>query len=168
MYYHNYSVHQSQRRYYGGIPDYIQVANHIFLERELIEHFTLSMTLAWTSAQNCAAMYNASPEMQNSEYRNRPFEAALRSEHVSDGFTLLSLLEDRVENSGIGELRLPDSGEQRFRLLEAMQERNFRMQTTGQPEIRHHCQKCMEIILDDSGKPKSESSFLLESVHAHH
>ncbi|KIO26173.1 hypothetical protein M407DRAFT_74824 [Tulasnella calospora MUT 4182] len=153
VYYHNYSTHKGQRRYYGGIPEYIQVANHVFLERDLIERFALSMTLAWTSTRNCAAMYNASPEMQDSEYRNWPFKFLLRREHVSDGFMLLSLLEDRVENSSIGDLRLPDSGEQRFRLLEAMQERNFRMQTVGQPELRHHCQKCMEIIPNDEGKP---------------
>lgn len=134
----------------------------MFLERELVEHFILSMILAWTSAQNCAAMYNASPEMRDAEYRNWPFKFALRSEHVSDGFTLLSLLEDRVENRSVGELRLPDSGEQRFRLLEAMQERNFRMQSVGQPELRHHCKNCMEIILDDEGKPASESFILLK------
>lgn len=101
-------------------------------------------------------MYNASPEMQQSEYRNWPFKFAIRREHVSDGFALLSLLEDRVDNSSIGVLRLPDSGDQRFRLLEAMQERNFRMQTVGQPELRHYCQKCMEVIPDDKGKPASK------------
>ncbi|KIO18482.1 hypothetical protein M407DRAFT_83864 [Tulasnella calospora MUT 4182] len=153
VYYSNYSVHGGQRRYYGGVPDYIQVANHVFLERELIEHFTLSMALAWTSVRNCTAMYNASPEMQDSGYRNWPFKYKLRSEYVSDAFTLLGLLEDRMENPSIGDLRLPDAGEQRFRLLEAMQERNFRMQSVGQPELRHHCNKCMEIIPDKSGGP---------------
>lgn len=45
VYYHNYSTHKGQRRYYGGIPSYLQVASHIFLEKDLIEHFALSMTL---------------------------------------------------------------------------------------------------------------------------
>lgn len=110
-------------------------------------------------------MYNAYPEMRDSEYHNWPFRFTLRREHVSDEFVLLSLLEDRVENSWVGDLRLPDLGDQRFRLLEAMQERNFRMQSVGQPELRHHCQKCMEIIPNDEGKPARRSCAFIIRVY---
>ena len=56
-YHHNFRVHEGQRIYYDEIPDLIQVGEHQFAERKLIDLWILMMLLSWTSAMNCAQIY---------------------------------------------------------------------------------------------------------------
>ena len=48
-YYLNYRVQKSssERVYYGGVPDIIQVAQHFFFESALLEFFAVSQLFAW-------------------------------------------------------------------------------------------------------------------------
>ncbi|KAG0700381.1 hypothetical protein DFH29DRAFT_932267 [Suillus ampliporus] len=55
-YHHNYSVFKGQRTYYEHQPDNIQVADHVFIEKSVIELFRTAMDFSWTSAMNCAKL----------------------------------------------------------------------------------------------------------------
>jgi hypothetical protein len=45
-YHNNYSVKDGTRTYYGGMPAYIQVAEHQFVQRELVAHWMDLMQIA--------------------------------------------------------------------------------------------------------------------------
>ncbi|KAG2038583.1 hypothetical protein BDR03DRAFT_981532 [Suillus americanus] len=44
--------------YYTTVPANIQVAEHMYIECQVIELFITSMEVSWTSATNCARLYN--------------------------------------------------------------------------------------------------------------
>jgi hypothetical protein len=46
-YHHNFSVNAEFRTYYGGIPDLIQVGEHQFIEKRVINLFIGMMLVAW-------------------------------------------------------------------------------------------------------------------------
>lgn len=48
-YHHNYSVHNKSgsRDYYGGVPQYIQVAKHFFMDAPLLEFFANCKVFGW-------------------------------------------------------------------------------------------------------------------------
>ncbi|KAF7304399.1 hypothetical protein HMN09_00842000 [Mycena chlorophos] len=73
----------------------------------------------------------------------------LRNEHVWDGFIILALLEDHERRGKT--LRVPHTGEQRFRFTKAMDERNARIRLVGQPEWAHYCNRCMRVWEDEKG-----------------
>lgn len=155
-FHNNYAVNSSRREYYTGVPKYIQVADHVYVEDRVINQFISSMLLAWTSARNCANIYNTS-NPPNAEYSKLgwPLKLELRSEHVWDAFVLLALLEDRQLEKK--RLVVPNDGEQSERFLAAMQERNLRMRTVGQPELRHTCAKCVKVRYSEKEQKLSES-----------
>lgn len=64
----------------------------------------------------------------------------LTSDHVWDGFLILTLLEDNQQQRTI--LSVPHEGEQRERYTAAIRARNKRIQMFGQEELRHCCNKC--------------------------
>ena len=68
------------------------------------------------------------------------FVRDLLTEHVWDGFVLLSLLEDCAKRDE--RLNVPHDGEQRDRFTAAMLARNTRIQLYGQPDSRHYCNGC--------------------------
>lgn len=47
-YQNNYSVHHGVRYYYGGIPDYIQVSEHQFVEKKLVGMWVDMMLVGWS------------------------------------------------------------------------------------------------------------------------
>ncbi|KAJ7871333.1 hypothetical protein B0H13DRAFT_2012715 [Mycena leptocephala] len=57
-YYNNYSVCDSVRTYYSGIPNAIQVGEHQYIEREVLSLFIGLMLISWTSATNAARVYD--------------------------------------------------------------------------------------------------------------
>ncbi|KAG2038582.1 hypothetical protein BDR03DRAFT_861708 [Suillus americanus] len=58
-YFHNYSMTKPRDcTYYTTVPANIQVAEHMYIERQVIELFITSMEVSWTSATNCARLYN--------------------------------------------------------------------------------------------------------------
>lgn len=48
-YYHNYFVHKqgNTRTYYAGVPQYLQVAQHFFIESSVLELFTTGKVFGW-------------------------------------------------------------------------------------------------------------------------
>ena len=57
-YHHNFFVQSGIQHYYSGIPDILQVAEHQFVERKLVNLRITLMVVSWTSATNCARFYN--------------------------------------------------------------------------------------------------------------
>ena len=58
MYKLNYTVNEKMRTYYASLPDVIQVAEHTFVERRVLELFKTLSLLSWTSATNAAHVYD--------------------------------------------------------------------------------------------------------------
>ncbi|KIK77892.1 hypothetical protein PAXRUDRAFT_28728 [Paxillus rubicundulus Ve08.2h10] len=83
-----------KQTYYAGIPDYIQVAEHVYIEHQVIDLFRASMEVSWTSATNCARLYNICFGKGKEATHNYPISFTISSDHVWDGFIILSLLED--------------------------------------------------------------------------
>ena len=81
-----------------------------------------------------------------------PFRAALKGDHVQDGFTILSLLDDHNECNTT--LVVPYTGDQANRFTDAIKARNARMKLYGQNEVAHRCQKCTRVYKDQDGKGK--------------
>ncbi|KAF9034412.1 hypothetical protein BDZ89DRAFT_1227227 [Hymenopellis radicata] len=153
-YYPDYSVHAGIRTYYETIPNYIQVAEHHYIQRETINLFIGLMQISWTSATNGARIYNeylSRPE-ERPVHPNWPPERSfkLRTEHVWDAFLILSLLEDQLEHDSLS-LSVPDTGDQSKRFTDAVRARNDRMRKTGQPEYAHFCDKCLHVSTDENG-----------------
>ncbi len=46
-YHIDYNIQKSQRTYYGGVPDVIQVAQHFFIESSLLELFVAGQVFGW-------------------------------------------------------------------------------------------------------------------------
>lgn len=149
-YHHNFAVRAGRRQYYGGVPEVIQAGEHQFVERRLVHHWIMQMLLSWTSASNCAELYNsglAQTPLQPHLPSSWPFGFRLQTAHVWDAFVVLSLLEDRAINNG-GFLDVPHGGDQQDRFKEATRERNARIQAYGQPEVFHRCDKCTRFFDD--------------------
>ncbi|KIM75798.1 hypothetical protein PILCRDRAFT_798649 [Piloderma croceum F 1598] len=158
-YEHCYSVKNNTRTYYKGIPDVIEVGEHQFVEREVLNLFTGLMLLLWTSATNGAHVYNtclSQPENQPDAWQ---FGFELRPEQVWDGFCLLSLLEDHARHHTT--LAVPDDGAQKDRFTEAMKARKLRMQQAGQEEYAHACNKCVRVWEGVDGQPSYKCSVLV-------
>ncbi|KAF8870548.1 hypothetical protein BD779DRAFT_1478769 [Infundibulicybe gibba] len=124
-YHHNFSVHGGLRTYYGGVPDIIQIGEHQFVEQVVLNLFTGMMLVSWTSATNGARIYNTCLSHPENKPSGWPFDFKLRSEHVWDGFIILSLLEDFDKRDDI--LMVPHTGDQKDRFTFAMQEHNARI-----------------------------------------
>ncbi|KAF7331311.1 hypothetical protein MKEN_00008300 [Mycena kentingensis (nom. inval.)] len=153
-YYPNYSVSNGTRTYYPGLPCAIQVGGHQYVERDVLNLFINLMLISWTSATNGARIYDAALSKPEEIPRDQPRWAnvsfKLRTEHVWDGFAILSLLED-YERRG-ETLRVLHTGEQKDRFTAAMSDRNARIQFLGQPEWAHYCSKCIRVWDEGDGK----------------
>ncbi|KAF8175739.1 hypothetical protein K438DRAFT_1727646 [Mycena galopus ATCC 62051] len=57
-YYPNYVMRDGVRNYYNKIPDTIQVGEHQYIERAVLNLFINLMLISWTSATNGACVYN--------------------------------------------------------------------------------------------------------------
>ncbi|KDR76382.1 hypothetical protein GALMADRAFT_480195 [Galerina marginata CBS 339.88] len=174
-YHHNFSVKSGFRLYYGGVPDIIQIGEHQFFEKKVLNIFIAMMLISWTSATNAARIYNMSftstdsdnlldaplcdPELHEAQADQNDFDnptistsaPALRTEHIWDGFILLSLLEDYFSKGYI--LSVPHSGDQKNRFDGAMEARNLFMNQSGQPEWAHTCEKCTRVWPGVNGEP---------------
>ena len=119
-YHHNFRVFQGQQIYYDSLPAIIQVGEHQFVERKLMNLWISMMLLAWTSATNCAQMFNIS--VANDDLPAWQFNLSLTSDHVFDGFTILCLLEDCLSQNQ--SLVVPHGGETRNHFTEAVHLQN--------------------------------------------
>lgn len=98
------------------------------------------MLLSWTSATNCARIYNSGSSANKWAPSGWRFNLEVTPDEVYNAFTILSLLEDcQLQNSS---LIVPHGGEAKDRFTGAVNIRNNRFRITGQPELLHYCEKC--------------------------
>ena len=161
-YHHNYAVLQSSRNYYTGLPKYIQVGEHQFIELELAMHWmdlmriqyvvlflsisdiSLVFTQCSVSATNCARLYNEAEARRDKPDHDWQFKSSVTTEEVWDAFTILALLDDhRRQNT---RLCIPHGNLQSDRYTAAMLARNERIITHGQDELPHACYGCMRLF----------------------
>lgn len=145
-YHYNFFVRSGVRHYYGGMPAFVQVGEHQFVQREVLELFTAQTVHSWTSATNASRIYDVALS------RNLHASAArfsLTTEQVLDGFILNALIRDC--NSRGDRLHLPHTGDQKDRFTQAMQDRNNRIRLAGQPEWAHYCERCTRRYQDSQG-----------------
>ncbi|KAG9317734.1 hypothetical protein JVU11DRAFT_1951 [Chiua virens] len=138
-YHHNFTVRNGQRVYYGGVPDVLQVGEHQFVEKHVIEMW-MSLMDTWVSASSCANIYNRSLSRSKVPPPGWPIGFTVSSDHVWDAFVLHSLLEDASECEEL--LVVSHTGAQHSRFTELVQARNQHMRIEGQPEISHFCNRC--------------------------
>ena len=140
-YHHNFCVNKGQRIYYDGtIPDVLQVSEHQFVERKVVNLWITLMVVSWTSATNCARFYNTALSGNRKPPSDWHFGFILNSEQVWNGFMIMCLLED---HSGRQQrLIVPHGGLDKDRYKAAIQARNIRMRLYSQPELRHYCKRC--------------------------
>ncbi|KAF8957661.1 hypothetical protein BDZ97DRAFT_1924399 [Flammula alnicola] len=149
---HNYSVKDGMRHYYdGSTPEIIQVGEHQFVERKVVNMWRTDTNISWKSFTNCARTYEIALSGPDCLPVDWTFKAALKGDHVQDGFTILSLLEDHHERNTT--LIVPHTGEQADRFTEAIKARNARIKLYGQKEVLHRCKKCTRIYNGNDGKP---------------
>ena len=98
------------------------------------------MLLSWTSATNCARIFNTTSASESDGLANWQFNLLVTSDQVYDGFTILSLLEDCITQQKT--LIVPHGGASRDRFTEAVRIRNNRLRLCSQPEVFHYCKKC--------------------------
>ncbi|KAA1479415.1 hypothetical protein DENSPDRAFT_862025 [Dentipellis sp. KUC8613] len=142
-YHNNFYVHDGRRIYYTNhIPEYLQVGEHHFVERRLVNIWIVQMLTAWTSASNCARIYNLTLRDTPSLDLNWQFSSTVRAEQVWDAFTVLCLLEDCERRNAI--LEVSHTAIQRNRFTEAIKVRNDRIAHFGQEERSHYCNRCTQ------------------------
>ncbi|KAF8182922.1 hypothetical protein BJ912DRAFT_1023308 [Pholiota molesta] len=163
-YYHNYSVSNGMRYYYEGEPPMIiQVGEHQFVEERVINMWRADMHVSWCVLNNDLALSGT-----GCIPTGWPFKAALKGDHVQDGFTILSLLEDHRKRNST--LKVPHTGEQAHRFTEAIKARNVRVKLYGQQGfVTHRCQKCTRIYEGQDGNaPKSVWVAVMDGVTLGH
>lgn len=156
-YYVDYEEKGGVRRYYTGrIPDILQISDHDYAERKLIETWRYSKSTAWTSSNNCAAIYRNVWDTDNLAMPlNWPTQATLDGRNVRDGFVLLSLLlHCQRQNTA---LHVPHGGAQAERYTVPMRERNDYIRLYGQDGSRHRCSKCVRMFRTPEGEGKPQA-----------
>ncbi|KAF8196942.1 hypothetical protein BJ912DRAFT_846451 [Pholiota molesta] len=170
-YYSNYYIDPDtdSRVYYEGVPAYIQVSQHVYMDAPLLEFFATTNVFGWLSAMNCARIYNESLACLNSHilsnklaYSNtfhlyeqveNPLSSNLimDEEHVLNAFFLYGLLIDKAEKQTRLVLSHKEPS-QREHLRPALAERNQEMEGTGQEAYRHACDLCFITYKDNNGR----------------
>ncbi|KAF4623949.1 hypothetical protein D9613_001395 [Agrocybe pediades] len=134
---------------------FVHSATHHYIEKRTLDNFTTSMLVAWTSAGNCARIYNDGVGRSITlslpvEFEN-DYHIKLDTEDVWAGLMLHWLLEDAEERQQV--LELPeDARSQSKRLQFALRQRNKRMAGTGQEAWNHACNLCCWITVNASGQ----------------
>ncbi|KAJ7705216.1 hypothetical protein B0H16DRAFT_1346377, partial [Mycena metata] len=153
-YYPNYYVHAqaTTRTYYlqDDIPEFIHSAEHFYASTDLCELFANMMATAWTSATNCARIYNTSiskhvlePLMPTDWLRLQ-----MDVDDVYNSFFLHALLLDHHERDVVLQLQ-HNAPSQAERLHPALEARNIRMAGPGQEEWNHFCDLCCHVYQDE-------------------
>jgi hypothetical protein len=83
----------------------------------------------------------------------------LTGDHVWHGFVQLALMKDCIEHHTI--LSVPQDGDQKEHFMDAIIERNNHIQTYGQEELHHYCNKYTRFHRDDSGTLTSKYSVIV-------
>jgi hypothetical protein len=142
-YHHNYYIKAKSRHYYTQPLPIIELGEHQFAERKVVDLWINAMLFSHTSATNCARLYHHSFSRHNLPPFGWPFGFTLKTEHVWDAFIITCLLDDFSRLNA--QLIVPNIGPQKDRFNEAMKARNLRFRLLGQPELNHRCEKCTRI-----------------------
>ncbi|PIL28517.1 hypothetical protein GSI_08555 [Ganoderma sinense ZZ0214-1] len=118
------------RKYYEGVPKYIEVVQHSYVDEELLRHSA--------SGDACAKIYNLSHGTIAAG------TSSLTSDMVWNAFYLHALLLHHRRFNSV--LELPHHGEQNERLAEALNARNEKMVGIGQPHWAHACDDCEKSV----------------------
>ncbi|KAI1785056.1 hypothetical protein LXA43DRAFT_1100746 [Ganoderma leucocontextum] len=165
-YHANYYVHEraSVRTYYGDVPRQLQIATHYFIEADLCELFTNMMAFSWTSATNCARIYNLStPHRVVHRWSS---QLQLDVDNVWDAFFLYALLRDcKTRNTN---LEIPNDAKHADRYLAAIQDRNAAMVGPKNPYWNHACNLCCWISEDESGEEVAVRSCVTDGLSIGH
>ncbi|KAH9896557.1 hypothetical protein C8Q73DRAFT_744583 [Cubamyces lactineus] len=161
VYHPNYIVRSGKRQYYGGIPDFVQVSGHKYVDQAVLEHFTSLSVLSWTSATNAAYIY------KQSMAKLLPADAAdprfrLRTSHTWDGFVILALIQDAERHGGV--LEVPNDCLQKDRFTEAMRWRSERIERSGQLEFAHWCTRCVRCYNDEDGITRYVDYVIMDGI----
>ncbi|KAF8436849.1 hypothetical protein L210DRAFT_869872, partial [Boletus edulis BED1] len=156
-YHHNFKVFKGERTYYGGIPDTIQISEHQFVERQVIEMW-LSLMDQCMSITACAQFYNTAMFQSNEPPLGWPFGFSLSLEHVWSAFLLYCLLKDAVEREEY--LIITHTGDHKDHFNDLVQAQNQHIHIEGQPEVMHFCDKCTCWYINSNGK--GEEFFSIE------
>ncbi|KAJ3520707.1 hypothetical protein NMY22_g12634 [Coprinellus aureogranulatus] len=166
-YYHNYYVHDKATRhtYYREQPQFIHGSESSFMDRRTYQMFTSMMLHAWTSATNCARVYNES--IVRKEFRRLLPEIHAKSlvldvETLWNSLFLFWLIEDAADGEEV--LEIPHDRDHSLRLDDALNERNLRMAGTGQEEWSHACDLCCWIKNDGVHEPEVIRSHVVDGV----
>ncbi|KAF8802114.1 hypothetical protein BYT27DRAFT_7226507 [Phlegmacium glaucopus] len=122
-----------------------QVGEHQFAEKRLVQLWIMLMLVSWTSATNCAHLYNLSLS-DTVPPGDWAFGFSVTTEQVWDAFVILALLEDH--QSQLKTLAVPHTGAQKDRFTNVLHARNLRFRLYGQLELRHFCNKCLRVYQD--------------------
>ncbi|KAG1852774.1 hypothetical protein DFJ58DRAFT_841808 [Suillus subalutaceus] len=158
------SVKGQLRTYYAGIPQFIQVSDHQFVELELAMQW-MDLTQIAVSATNCAHLYGIAHARRSrtDNVDDWQFGSSLTTEQVWDLFTLLALLDylqPRDEH-----LIVPHDGDQKHRFTTAMYARNSRIVLEGQDELPHACCACMRIFESPDGTLRRTEVIVTDAEH---
>ncbi|KAG2129520.1 hypothetical protein BD769DRAFT_1356103, partial [Suillus cothurnatus] len=122
VYTNNFCIAEHRRWYYGGVPEYIQVADHHFVDRRLANLWVELHLKGHVSAQACANIYDSALSMREEnklEDAGWQFGFKLKNKHIWDAFIVLALTEDCAQRGVL--LDVPNDGTQALRFLAAMQ-----------------------------------------------
>ncbi|KAI0730305.1 hypothetical protein C8Q72DRAFT_951275, partial [Fomitopsis betulina] len=156
QYYPTYYVQEQKaiRTHYRGIPQFVHVGTHTYLERLLCQRFRNAMVCAWVSATNSARMYMLEHSNVSMRFPSTwPTTYVLSTDTVWDGFFLHALLEEYDERNQ--NLVLNHNSPQSERLAGVLRERNRCMMGTGQELYNHACDACCAHPLLDLEPPPS-------------
>lgn len=182
-YHYNYAVHQGSRTYYTGIPQYIQVAEHQFVELALAMHWMDLMRVQCVflflfclmsynrlvnsvSATNCARLYNEAQARRDTLGYDWQFKMSVTTEEVWDAFIILALL-DGHQDQGT-RLCVSHGNNQSDRFTAAMQARNEKIITHGQEELPHACLGCMRLFMLPDGTTRYTEVVVTDGVTVGH
>ncbi|KAG1731000.1 hypothetical protein EDB19DRAFT_1831826 [Suillus lakei] len=149
-YCHNYTVSGGIRTYYDEQPKTIQVTDHVFMEKDVVELFKTAMDVLWTLATNCAQLYNMCLSQGKCAPAGYLVKFKITGDHVWDAFVITTLLEDCKRR--MRSLTVPQTGNQRDRFTQAMIDRNRHIQSYGFEDVRrHYCNRCTRMYANDQG-----------------
>ncbi|KAF6763614.1 hypothetical protein DFP72DRAFT_1136202 [Ephemerocybe angulata] len=154
-YCYSYYVHTNAtvRTYYPEPRQYIQSTEHVYVDQNTCKLFTSMMLKSWTSASNCAGIFNSSIGQSHPFHHLLPAHYSTRLsldvELVWNALLLFWLWIDCRENNIV--LSLDHNAESHaVRLSKGLKARNDRFVGTGQPEWAHACDLCCWISGDES------------------
>ncbi|RPD59431.1 hypothetical protein L227DRAFT_503555, partial [Lentinus tigrinus ALCF2SS1-6] len=133
----------AKREYYVGIPEALEVAQHTYIDKDLLILFRAQMAFAHVSGDTVARVYNLG-------LTSDPTSASLIGEMVWHAFYLHALLSHHQYQSS--RLELPHNCPHSTRFDNALCERNRCMRATGQRLWAHACDDCERVTRPPAGR----------------